>query len=363
MDTKTLKTLSTTLFSDSPRYVILYVTAVCNARCSFCFYWEPIQNADKLNELSLEELEEISKKFKKVTYLTLTGGEPFLRPDLEKVVKLFVDNCGTEFVNIPTNAGLPTITLKKVEQMLIENPNVNFRIAPSIDAIGEEHNTIRKVKGLFDKILITYAGLCELRKKYKRLNIDVTTTYSSYTENSIQDLLKYIRENLDIDNLGINLARGDVEDEIAKEININRYEHVIRENEELSFKKHVNRKDFRLKLLKAVKNLTRDVILETVREKKMVIPCTAGKKFIVINEVGDVYPCDIFINHEDKLLGKLRENDYDINKLLKAQKAQGVIKWIKDTQCHCTFECGIQNNIVFSPKTYPKVLKKLIQSN
>lgn len=345
--------------SKTPSYVILYLTAVCNARCTYCFYWEPITKANRLNELKLEEIEKISKNFGKITYLTLTGGEPFLRPDIVEIVKTFVKNNEVDFLSIPTNGGLPKLQLPKIEEMLKSCPNTHFLIPLSIDGIGKEHDTIRKLEGLFDRLMETYAGLVILRNKYGNLNVEVTSVYSKYTEEKIFEILEYVKNNMDLDTYALNLVRGDVKEPIIKDIDVDAYEKAVRTVEELATRTKIQKKDFRLKLLKAVKLVMRDVILETLREKKMVLPCVAGKRFVIINERGEVYPCDIFINHKDKMLGSLREHNYDVKEVLKTADAQKIIKWIKDTECHCTFECGIQNNIVFNPLSYGKVLKKL----
>lgn len=356
-----LVTTGKMFLSKTPSYVILYVTAVCNARCPYCFYWEPIQNANRLNELKLEEIEKISKSFGKITYLTLTGGEPFLRPDIEKIVKIFVQNNKVDFISIPTNGGVPKLALPKIEEMLSSCPDTAFRIALSVDGIGKDHDDIRRIQGLFDRILETYHGLDVFRQKYHNLNIDATTTFSSYTEKKVFEILDYFKKNLKIDNHVLNLVRGDVKDPVIKDIDIETYERAVREVENTANSTKINRNDFRLKLLKSIKLVMRDIILKTVKERKMVLPCVAGKRFLVINEKGEVYPCDIFINHKDKMLGSLREHNYDIKEILNTEEAKKIVKWIKDTECHCTFECGIQNNIVFNPKSYGMVLKKLVK--
>ena len=33
------------LFTSAHSYMIFFVTARCNARCEFCFYWEEIESA------------------------------------------------------------------------------------------------------------------------------------------------------------------------------------------------------------------------------------------------------------------------------------------------------------------------------
>ena len=48
-----------TFFYTGPSYLIFFTTGRCNLRCSFCFYLEEIENADKKRELTLEEIEEL----------------------------------------------------------------------------------------------------------------------------------------------------------------------------------------------------------------------------------------------------------------------------------------------------------------
>jgi len=306
-------------------------------------------------------MQKISKNFGNITYLTITGGEPFLRTDLDKIVKLFIKNNNIDFISIPTNGSIPNIIIKQTENMLKSCPDTAFRIALSIDAIGKEHDKLRRLPGLFNNILKTYKGLAILRKKYRNLNIDVCTTYSKYTEKKVFKILDYVKKNMKIDNHVLNLARGDVKDPIIKDIKIDRYAKAIKEVEITTAKTKINRKDFRLKLLKAVKLVMREIILKTLKENKMVLPCVAGDKFVIINEKGEVYPCDIFINHKEQLLGSLRQHNYNIKKVLRTKQARKIIKWIKRTRCYCTFECGIQNNIIFSPKAYWMTLKKLVK--
>ena len=42
-------------------YLIFYVTNRCNFRCDFCFYYAEIEKGRKPNELTIEEIEKLSK--------------------------------------------------------------------------------------------------------------------------------------------------------------------------------------------------------------------------------------------------------------------------------------------------------------
>ena len=90
----------------------------------------------------------------------------------------------------------------------------------------------------------------------------------------------------------------------------------------------------------------------------MVLPCVAGDKLIVINEIGDVYPCEIL----PMKMGNLREAEYDIKRILSSKKAKKIKNFIKDTRCRCTFECATNANIVYDVKSYPKLLLGVIRN-
>ncbi len=87
-------------------YLIFYVTNRCNFRCKFCFYYAEIEQGRKPDELTLEEIEKLSKSIGPVLQLSLTGGEPFLRKDLADLTQHFIDNCAVRYLSIPTNASL-----------------------------------------------------------------------------------------------------------------------------------------------------------------------------------------------------------------------------------------------------------------
>src|SRR4030042_1873263 len=91
-------------------YLIFFVTSKCNARCKMCFYWREIADAHARKILSLEEIGRIARNFKNLIYVSITGGEPTLREDVDEIVYRFYASSGTRFVNITTNGLLPERT-------------------------------------------------------------------------------------------------------------------------------------------------------------------------------------------------------------------------------------------------------------
>ena len=92
-----------------PNYVIFHVTSLCNSKCITCFNWK---NLNKKDELTLSEIEKVSGHMQHIEYLTLGGGEPFLRKDLPDICRIFYTNNGVGAFSIPTNALSPDVIRK-----------------------------------------------------------------------------------------------------------------------------------------------------------------------------------------------------------------------------------------------------------
>ena len=85
--------LKNRFFSESPFFLILYVTARCNARCKFCYYWDNISNWRTRQHLEVDEIEKIASRLDTLQQLTISGGEPFLREELAEICTIFRKNC------------------------------------------------------------------------------------------------------------------------------------------------------------------------------------------------------------------------------------------------------------------------------
>ena len=73
-----------------PPDLILFVTSRCNATCDFCLFHEQVHDRErKRAELTVEEIERIAAGYGGLTKLSLSGGEPFLRHDIARIVAAF----------------------------------------------------------------------------------------------------------------------------------------------------------------------------------------------------------------------------------------------------------------------------------
>ena len=146
-----------------PSYLILYVNNICQLRCDMCFYWDSMQK--KTVQMSLDEITKISKSLPNLFQLTLTGGEPSLNKNLPEIVKIFSKYSNLSKCTIVTNGMLYKRIGDFVEKMTIENPEIDFRLSLSVDAIGDLHDKIRGVKGSYDNVIKTL-----IEQKFQKCN-------------------------------------------------------------------------------------------------------------------------------------------------------------------------------------------------
>lgn len=122
----------------SLRYLELQITNKCNLRCKHCFVEQ--QNY----ELGLEQIRKVLIEFEQMQGLRvmITGGEPLLHSEFEKINDIFSDFSVRKVLF--TNGLL-------INKSLLKNLNVH-EIQISIDGIEESHDVIRG-QGTFKKAL------------------------------------------------------------------------------------------------------------------------------------------------------------------------------------------------------------------
>lgn len=91
----------------SPRTIVLFVNAICNALCDHCFIIHDEMPHQDRRQLSLESVLEMAKSLNASTNLSLTGGEPFLRPDLQEMVLKLMTIQHVQAVSLFSNGSTP----------------------------------------------------------------------------------------------------------------------------------------------------------------------------------------------------------------------------------------------------------------
>jgi radical SAM protein with 4Fe4S-binding SPASM domain len=369
--------IDSVFWKHSPIHLTFFLTRRCNARCPFCFYlgkknaqpregintgspagdYEPVKSIHNSDELTLQEIEKISLSFGKLLWLAFSGGEIFLRSDIAEITKVFYKNTKPSIILFPTN-GLLTDTIRgKIEEILTSCRKSTIVVKLSLEGTEFTHDTIRGAKGSFGKTMDTYRALGELLEQYPNFELGINTVFCSTNQDHMDDLIAFVQKLDKVKTHTVSLIRGEVADTSLKTVDVGKYEATIKKLESNLKRKQTGRYRFRGARLKAAQDiLQRRLIHETLCKKKEVIPCYAGKLNLVLTERGDVYPCESFSGK----MGNVRDTGYDIQKLLKTDKAKGVIHSIQSNGCYCTHECYFMTNILFNPRMYPSLLKEYI---
>ena len=169
--------LKTRLITHTPFILQHRVTSRCNAKCKFCKLWQISEQYNK--DLSTKEIFDILKKANNagmIEYIAC-GGEPLLREDIPEILQ-FAKELGF-YTLLATNGMLLKTRYKEIARY-------TDRIAVSIDSIGEKHNKIRGVNGLFDKAI---EGIKEVSKQQDS-GIAISTVISNLNIDRVEDLIE-----------------------------------------------------------------------------------------------------------------------------------------------------------------------------
>lgn len=341
-------------------YLIFAVTNICNQRCRMCFNRDMDRPADDI--LSLDEIKKIASNFDRLFQLTLSGGEPLLRRDIPEIIAAFCARRALPRITLPSNGQLPELLESVVRRLLKENPSSNINVALSLDGIGGHHDSIRGVPGAFDKFLESLDRLNRLKKDFSNLTVVVASTISSFNQGYTEELLRYIENSPEPKMFGVMMARGLTREPEALRIDVEGFLadlaklHRLQQSRSSRFDRAWNEVCFCNRV-------------NTIRDHRMVDPCRAGSKLLVLTHNGFLWPCEPLQSstHEGVAsleggfcFGDLRKVEYKIAPLLNSEHGKKIIEFIKHRKCSCTFECALLNNFALNPVNYLKAIWHLL---
>ena len=136
-------------FSRVARKLRIQVTDRCNYRFDFCMPPEPTW-LERANVLTFEEMARVSGILARmgVDKVRLTGGEPLVRRDVERLVRLLVGVHGIKSVSLTTNGSL----LKEKASLLRQNGLKGVTV--SLHSLREgRYDEISGTKGMLSRVL------------------------------------------------------------------------------------------------------------------------------------------------------------------------------------------------------------------
>ena len=286
-----------------PTDVSIITTYRCQMRCKMCDIWE--NPSDSKKEIQAKELEMLPN-FK---FVNITGGEPFVRRDLEDIVEVMYKKAPR--IVISTSGWHTDRIIKMAERF----PNIGIRV--SIEGLSQKNDDLRGREGSFDRAMRLLLTLKEMGIK----DIGYGCTVSNKNSEDMLWLYKLSRE------LGMEFATASFHNSYY----FHKDDNAITNKDEV-----IN--NFRLLMEELLKDKSPKSwyraffnlgLINYIREQPRMLPCEAGTANFFIEPYGDVYPCN---GLEDRYWKESMGNIRDVKSFdevwfsPQADKVRGLVK-------------------------------------
>ncbi|MGB5261309.1 MAG: radical SAM protein [Gammaproteobacteria bacterium] len=350
------------LWKRRPVHLTFFLTRKCNAHCPFCFYLKSPDNPQTgAPELSLDEIEHISRSLGRLLWLAFSGGEVYLRKDLVEISQVFYDRNRPAVMLYPSNGLLPDLIREQTERIAAYCRDSVVVVKLSLDGVGTDHDTLRNTRGNFDKTMQTYARLQDLLDTCPNFELGFNTVLTAQNQDKAEEIIDFVGGLDKRTTHTISMVRGNLLDNGYKQVDPENYRRATEMLATRLRERTAGIHRFRGARLKAAQDvLQRRLIHQTLTGQDRSLPCYAGKLNLVLTESGEVYPCEILT----RSLGNVRDHDYDIMQVTRTGKAMDVQNSISTTNPHCgtcTHECNYITNILFNPAMYPALMTEYLR--
>lgn len=332
-----------------PAYVLFYVTHRCDARCAHCFFWRQL-NDRSFRELDLGEIDALARSLGPVLQVTLTGGSPELRNDLPEIAEIFHRRCRPSNLTVCFNGYHRDRIRDQTREMLARCPAQRFSIGVSLDGIGEVHERLRGMPGLFGRAVGTIHDLHRLKLETGRVTITCAICVSELNHDTAGETARWVREHLPVDVLKPILIRGEPKAAGARgEQAVGSYLRLIGEPGPVASDSAGRRGDWFPALVAAKETVERDLIGRIVRTGRSPVRCSAAFETAVIHANGEVAGCEL----RGEVLGNLRDVGMDFGRLWRGVAAARFREHVRRRTCTCYHHCFLAPMIFRSPGLWP----------
>ena len=336
-----------------PFSIVVSVSYRCNSRCQTCGVWRKAGE-----EMSLDEWRQVFQHLGRTPfYLTFTGGEPFLRADLDELVIAGAEICRPGVITIPTNGLLTERIVDRVGRICGAAPGSQIGINLSLDGVGDEHDEIRGVPGNWRRAMETWQGLKALQSKHANLVLSVHTVVSKLNVGRIGAIARGL-EFLEPDSYITEVAEERVElGTVGWEITPAPEEYAP-VADELSARARSAPAQGLARVTQAFRAHYYQLVKEVLAQGRQVIPCHAGWASGHIAPNGDVWTCCI----RAEPVGNVRETGYDLAPIWfeKVGSLGKLRQSIAARECACPMANASYANMLLHPPTLMRVVRDVL---
>ena len=327
-----------------PLQLVLFVTSRCNMRCDHCFYLDEINDSSR-TELSIEQIETLAKELGGLNWVALSGGEPYLRKDLVEIKQAFYKHSRPNIMSHVTNGYYPDRISDMTGKMAASCSKSKVLVIFSLDGLQETHERIRHSPGSFDLVRESIQSVQKHQSDYPNLETGVVITAQDNNQEELIPLIEYIESKLMPDGIYINLHRDHTQPSnvIVDPQVLMRYQEAVTFYESIRTKKNLKGRKLLDRLLDGKNKLQKRTITKMAEENTYQLPCLAGKVSVVVDELGNVYACELLKDP----MGNLKNQSF--KEIWFSEQARRLSDSITQEKCYCTHECAMSSSLLFNP--------------
>lgn len=284
-------------------FASIIVTYRCNARCIMCHTWQfPSKKEEEIGISIYEKL-----PFMKT--VNVTGGEPFLREDIDDIVSVL--KLRTKRLVISSNG----FFIEKILNLFDKHRDIGIRI--SLEGLPKANDELRGIKDGFDRGLRTLVELHHMGVKDIGFGITVS-------DKNVKDLIKLYRLSK---MMGLEFATAAIHNGFYFHKLDNKFEQPDAAIEE--FKKLI----YELLDSKKAKDWFRAYfnygLINYIKGNPRLLPCEMGYDSFFLDPYGEVLPCNVL----EESMGNLKEKSFE--EIWNGQRAEEIRQMVRQCNKNC----------------------------
>jgi MoaA/NifB/PqqE/SkfB family radical SAM enzyme len=331
---------SSNLASPALPYKITFVaTYRCNFRCEMCNIWQK-KSAD---EMTPEEVARFFTRWPQFRWVHLTGGELFVRRDIDDIVAAIQEHCRSLFLlNFPTTGWFGDRTVAAVQKVLARKIG-RLMVTISVDGPGPLHDELRGLAGSWERAIETFRRLRSIRQS----NFQVVAGMTLVPKNVhlVDETIAAIRAAIpDFSRAELHLNLAHESGHYFDNVGYGRGMHRDRVLDAVAAHRRMNDPGFGpVTFLEDRYQALIPAYLETGRSP---LPCTALSSSCFVDAHWNLYACSIW----GERVGNLRAEGFDLDALWRGARRRALRTQVVDEKCsHCWTPC----------EAYPTILGNL----
>jgi MoaA/NifB/PqqE/SkfB family radical SAM enzyme len=336
-----------------PINLTVSVTYSCPSRCKTCDIWQK-----RVDDLGVDEFAKVFRSLGHAPmWVTVSGGDQFLRADLPEIIGLIREVLRPSVINIPMNG----IITKRIEMLLPEiarrSRGSQLVLNLSMDEIGPRHDELRGAWNNYEKILGVYRFVRELQRQERHVVLGVHTVISKFNVERFPEIYEELIK-LGPDSYITEIAENRVELKTIEKDIAPAADAYGRAVDFLSAKMRRRRSHHPVaRLVESLRLEYYELVKRTLAERRQVIPCFAGWASAHLAPDGHVWGCCV----RAESMGNVRDVDYDFRRVWFSPKADQFRRSVAAGECACPLASAAYTNMLLSPSSLARVVRNYVR--